>query len=425
MSLLKKPKSLNPFLPTTQVGFTFEEIAFTTNTEFALLYPSHLNQEYFKDVSDFISKCCLKETFTKAPTQYKEHLSEFWYTIKTLKDSKVWVSTLTGGVRGDIGYSEEIGAKGTLKKSCLPLREKIVPYPRFIALLLKHMMPEYDNEELTINPTQGPPVKMEQTLSSVVVCLHLILIEPILFIFFYLHSESSRHDASVDYTAEADPGLSAPNDSIPSQQDLLKDTRSAFFTPDSPHDEPIIVSNGSEEEEEVAKDKDSHASSHDVPEDTLISHPPSPKSAQIQELMAQVKLLQSYKDKLEQQKAKAKAKVNIQWELLVELQELPVLVSLVQKQLKTLDSLLSLLNRVSEIFNRFATMVENASKATTQDVPSAGQATASPAEWEKNTKNAETNIKIELVDLLGTHVMTQYYNKKLLFDQYYDKMLKR
>ncbi|GJY34698.1 hypothetical protein Tco_0419167 [Tanacetum coccineum] len=48
-----------------------------------------------------------------------------------------------------IGYSREIGAKGTLKKSCLP--------PRFISLLLEYMMHEYDNEELTINPTQRFP----------------------------------------------------------------------------------------------------------------------------------------------------------------------------------------------------------------------------------------------------------------------------
>ncbi|GKG32512.1 hypothetical protein Tco_0430022, partial [Tanacetum coccineum] len=43
-----------------------------------------------------------------------------------------------------------------------------------------------------------------------------------------------------------------------------------------------------EEEEEVDTDKDTHATSHDVPEDTSIPHPPSLKSAQIQELMAQV-----------------------------------------------------------------------------------------------------------------------------------------
>ncbi|GJY65966.1 hypothetical protein Tco_0468204 [Tanacetum coccineum] len=33
-------------------------------------------------------------------------------------------------------------------------REKIVPYPRFISLLLEHMAPKYDKEELTINPIQ-------------------------------------------------------------------------------------------------------------------------------------------------------------------------------------------------------------------------------------------------------------------------------
>nr|GEX01559.1 retrovirus-related Pol polyprotein from transposon TNT 1-94 [Tanacetum cinerariifolium] len=33
-------------------------------------------------------------------------------------------------------------------------REKIVPYPRFISILLERMAPKYDNEELIINPTQ-------------------------------------------------------------------------------------------------------------------------------------------------------------------------------------------------------------------------------------------------------------------------------
>nr|GFC30918.1 hypothetical protein [Tanacetum cinerariifolium] len=74
---------------------------------------------------------------------------------------------------------------------------------------------------------------------------------------------ATRHDASVDFTTEADPRIFALNDSIPSQQD-----------------EPIIVSNESEEEEEVDKDKDTHATSHDL-----------------------------QKEKLEQQKAKAKKEV--------------------------------------------------------------------------------------------------------------------
>nr|GEY15286.1 hypothetical protein [Tanacetum cinerariifolium] len=99
---LDKPKSPNHFLPATQVDFTFDEIAFTTNNEVALIYPSHPNQEYFMAISDFISKCYLKESFTRAPNKYKEYLSEFWYTVKTLDNSKVWVSTPTGGVRGEI-----------------------------------------------------------------------------------------------------------------------------------------------------------------------------------------------------------------------------------------------------------------------------------------------------------------------------------
>ncbi|GJT54900.1 hypothetical protein Tco_0989954 [Tanacetum coccineum] len=117
---LDKLESPNLILPASQVDFTFDEITFTTNNEVALLYPSHPNQEYFKNVSNFISKCCLNKAFTRTPAQNKEYLSEFWYTTKTLEGSKVWVSAPTGGVKGDI----------------------------------EHMMPEYENEELTINPTQ-------------------------------------------------------------------------------------------------------------------------------------------------------------------------------------------------------------------------------------------------------------------------------
>ncbi|GKA61765.1 hypothetical protein Tco_0761284 [Tanacetum coccineum] len=114
---------------------------------------------------------------------------------------------------------------------------------------------------------------------------------------------------------------------------ILKDTRSAFFSPDSPSDEPIIVSDESEEEEEVAKDK--QATSHDVLEDTLVPPPTSLKSTQIQELIDEVAELK-----------------NIQWELPTKFLNLPTQVSLVQEKLKTLDSLPSLLHKVTAILNR-------------------------------------------------------------------------
>ncbi|GJY56278.1 hypothetical protein Tco_0455393 [Tanacetum coccineum] len=97
----------------------------------------------------------------------------------------------------------------------------------------------------------------------------------------------------------------------------------------------------------------------------------------------------------------------------------------IQEKLKTLDSLPSLLHKVTDTWNRFATMVQNASGATSMNVPSSGKATASLAEGEKNTKDAEINLQKQLIDLLGIEVVEQYHSKKLLFDKYCDKMLKR
>ncbi|GJR56662.1 hypothetical protein Tco_1407183 [Tanacetum coccineum] len=97
--------------------------------------------------------------------------------------------------------------------------------------------------------------------------------------------------------------------------------------------------------------------------------------------------------------------MNIQRELPTEFLNLPSQVSSVQEKLQTLDSLLSLLHKVTNTLNRFATMVANASGATSMNVPSAGKATASPAEGEKNIKDA--NTKDELVDLLGKNIVTQ------------------
>ncbi|GKE06588.1 hypothetical protein Tco_1398606, partial [Tanacetum coccineum] len=55
-------------------------------------------------------------------------MSEFWYTARTRNNLKVWFSTPTGGILGEvkwfptIGYGVAVKAKGTLKKSLLPSR---------------------------------------------------------------------------------------------------------------------------------------------------------------------------------------------------------------------------------------------------------------------------------------------------------------
>ncbi|GKF17884.1 hypothetical protein Tco_0062802 [Tanacetum coccineum] len=111
-----------PFTHAKHVGFNLEDFILNTNNEVALLYPEHSNKEVFLCVSDFISKCCIKKAFTRSPIQYKEYLSEFWYSTKALDNYKVdlpsidivrpWFST--------IGYGEEVSSKGTLKKILLP-----------------------------------------------------------------------------------------------------------------------------------------------------------------------------------------------------------------------------------------------------------------------------------------------------------------
>ncbi|GJW88464.1 hypothetical protein Tco_0163804, partial [Tanacetum coccineum] len=307
---LDKPKSPNPFLHADQIKFTFEEIAFTTNNEVALLYPSHPNSEYFREVSDFISKCCLKEAFIKALTQYKEYLSEFWNALRAhyLPHSSMYVSppSITivrpwfATIGGKTGGLDQISNKDATILYCLEnevkvdyakliwediihklskkTREKVFPYPRFISLLLEYMMPEYDNEELTINPTQvfsvqnwalkpnqteGPPftnhmkaicnldVRMDSkalknsSQTSSAKDKSLSHPSPPTPVVGEMHKEahqaaggptslgatskegvrpqlSSGHDASADSIAEADPGLSAPKDSIPEQQDQTK-----------------------------------------------------------------------------------------------------------------------------------------------------------------------------------------------------------
>ncbi|GJY87124.1 hypothetical protein Tco_0501752, partial [Tanacetum coccineum] len=362
---LDKPESPNPFLPASQVDFTFDEITFTTNNEVALLYPSHPNQDYFEAVSDFISKCCLKEAFTRAPNQYKEYLSEVWYTAKTLDDSKC--------LGGKTGGLDQISNKDATILYCLAnglhmdyakiiwedlihklnkkTREKIVPYPRFLSLLLEHMMSEYKNEELAINPTQvfsvhnftlkpnqpeEPPFadhmkaisnldvhvdskapkpssqteestteasksqagqSKKETKSSSAKDKSLSHPLPPTLVVGEMYKEAQQAvggPTSLGATNEegVHPQLSSGANEESRADDIslkvkledlsniLKDTRSSFFTPDSPLDELIIVLDESEEEEEVAKDKDTEATSHD-----------------------------SQKEELEQAKAKAEAEV--------------------------------------------------------------------------------------------------------------------
>nr|GEU29003.1 hypothetical protein [Tanacetum cinerariifolium] len=351
---LDKPKRPNPFLPAIQVEFTFEEIVFITNNEVTLLYPSHPNQEYFKGVSDFISKCCLKEAFTRAPNQYKEYLSEFWYTVKVLPDAKIWVSTPTGEVKGGIESKSSL-AMDTSPSHLLPLTPVVGEMHKEAQQAASGLTSLGDTSENKAHPQlnsgSNPSVLVDKTKSA----------EDGL--------KTAHTTSSINEESRADDILQNMN--LEDLADILKDTRSAFFILDSPTDKPIIVSD--------------------------------------------VYLLQSQKKDLEQAKVIAKVALMKAKPLYPDINQLTELL----EKLKTFDSLPGLLKTVTNTLNKFATLVENASGATTMGVPSVDKATASPAEEEKD---ADTNLKNELVDLLGIDIVTQYYNKKLLYERYHEKM---
>ncbi|GKF47064.1 hypothetical protein Tco_0136866 [Tanacetum coccineum] len=117
---LDTPESPNLFLPADQVEFSFEEIALTTNNEVALLYPSHPNSEYFK-VSTLT--CGIRGDIgitnfrNVLRAHYLPHLS-MYVPSPSITVVRPWFAT--------IGYSGEIGEKGTLKKSFLSPRWRLL-----------------------------------------------------------------------------------------------------------------------------------------------------------------------------------------------------------------------------------------------------------------------------------------------------------
>ncbi|GJU87113.1 hypothetical protein Tco_1294659 [Tanacetum coccineum] len=286
-------------------------------------------------LADIFTKPLDEPTFKRLIVE----LAEFWYTAKTLEGSKIWVSTPIGARPwfSLIGYNGEIGAKGTLKKSCLPprwrllmaqiiwclggktggldqisnndatilyclanglkvdfasiiwediiyklnkkTREKVVPYPRFIYLLLEYMMPEYDHEDLTINLTQvfsvhnwalklNQPEEPPFTDHMKAICNANVPGIDEGTQNYSLDHKFARINLSVlvDKTKSLGHGLKTAHTDLGTNEEsrsdeiskkikledlsnLMQDTRSAFFSPDSPQDEPIILLDESEEEE--------------------------------------------------------------------------------------------------------------------------------------------------------------------------------
>ncbi|GJT49018.1 retrovirus-related pol polyprotein from transposon TNT 1-94 [Tanacetum coccineum] len=92
-----------------------------TQYQLADIFTKPLDEPTFK-------RLIIELAFTRALNQYKEYLSEVWYTAKTLDDSKVYISSPTRGIRGDIDHNLwDIIINGDLKDEATPLGEQYSP----------------------------------------------------------------------------------------------------------------------------------------------------------------------------------------------------------------------------------------------------------------------------------------------------------
>nr|GEU65779.1 hypothetical protein [Tanacetum cinerariifolium] len=284
-----------------------------------------------------------------------------------------------------IGYGEEVSTKGTLRKSLLPPR--------------------------------GPTSNWCPTSLGVT------------------SEERANPQLSSDLTAKVDPGLSAPNDSIPPQQGMDEGTKNTSYDHISagtdPHvlvDQTKSVSEGLEtvltqpttekgasstsihgdkveasgtiKLEDLAKPvsslptklKDLPSKFNELTKEikglkTQVHEPKIKLPKELKEIPTKLEDFTKTAISLMSQVAKLKT---LQWELPEEFLSLLAKVESAQAKLKTSDALPSLLLNVIKSLNKFAEVLESTStKAGDQSVLSVGQANTIPAEGEKDA-NKET-----------------------------------
>ncbi|GJU64212.1 hypothetical protein Tco_1246047 [Tanacetum coccineum] len=425
------PQQEQPFVAAKQVSFNLEDILLNTNNEVSFFVP---NGGIYGEVG--------VNTFRIAiGAHYLPHSREY-VAPPSIDIVSPWFET--------IGYGETVPAKWTLKKSLFPPR---VPQGTTPGAKLGH-------RKLLTSSKQPPVSSSEATKASTPVVAEM-------------HNEdkqatggltslgvtnkervdpelSSGNDASAVSTAKVDPGKSAPSDFVLQQQGLetiltqpiprkgtssiarqveedeasrtirledlaklVSNVQPSFKDLDSPEDDPIIVVDDSDEDEEANK---VHTTTNVETRDALVPKSSSLRSSQIQELTNHFNELTEEVKGLKKQVHNLKIELSgelkeiptkledftktvtsltsqvielktLQWELPAEFLSVPTQVEVIQAKLKILDALPSLLHKVTNALNHFAQAI--ASKKTKDNsVPSTGQASTQPAEGEKNTNQA-------------------------------------
>nr|GEV15954.1 hypothetical protein [Tanacetum cinerariifolium] len=302
----------------------------------------------------------IEKPFTRSLNMYKEYLAEFWYSVKALKNSKVFsevgVNTFRNAIGAHylphsseyvaplsidivrpwfetIGYGEAVPAKGIVKKSLLP------PMWRDVVVEMHK-----EDQQAT-----GGLTSLEVTSEASA--------NPQL---------SSGNDASAVSIAEADPGNSAPNQTIYVSEGLetvliqpitekkvssvaiqikeetsstikledlaklLSHVQPIFKDSDSPENDPVIVVDDSNEGEEY----EVHATENVKTKDTSI-----PKSSSPSSLPTELKDLPSKFNEFTKEIKGLKKQVHkLEIELPGDLKEIPTKLEKVTKNVTSLTS---------------------------------------------------------------------------------------
>ncbi|GKA81635.1 hypothetical protein Tco_0788327 [Tanacetum coccineum] len=283
-----------------------------------------------------------------------------------------------------------------------------------------------------------------------------------------------RERVYINFTTEADPKIFAPNDFVPYQQGpdegsknytpdhtfawsypsvlvdktnsagdgsqtahpisgTKVDTRPAFMNDEDQDDEPFIALEESSEEN-AERNKDIHAE-HKITPNQKLEQDKQKAATEIATLKAQSVSIPTELKELPTKIIVLSGEVN---ELKKHIKEFEIELSKVFNEIpqkletfssivsslitQTLEALPGLLNKVTNTLNRFASILN----AHNKGVPSPGKSTALPAEGEKNTNLVIKDVELSnLVDLIGIDVVEEYHKKKLLYNKYCYKMLKR
>nr|GEU74380.1 copia protein [Tanacetum cinerariifolium] len=344
-----------------------------------------------------------------------------------------------------MALAEDNDAEDLILKLNKKSRQRVIPYPIFISLLLEYMAPEYANENVpNVSKAPKPSSNAERVPQG-----KKLEAKPR----HKKHSTSSTQPSVSSSETTKGRSSKRPTGSKTEHLKRKKESRSTMnFNPSQTLASTLVVAETHKEDQQAAGGLTSLAvtstkvdtrsdfmDDEDQDDEPFIALVESNEENAERNKDTHAEHKSTSNQKLEQDKQKAATEISTLKAHFIptELKELPTKITALsgevnelKKHIKefeielpeTLEALPGLLTKVTDTLNRFSNILN----AHNKGVPSVGKSTASPAEGKKNTNPITEDAKLEnLADLTGIDVVKVYHKKKLLYNKYCDKILKR